>query len=269
VSARVSPRALRRYLWVKPLFSAALGRFAAICAQSEDDAARLRELGAPAERVYVTGNLKAERGEASAEPPALDLGERVVLVAASTQPGEEAFVLAACERVWMEYPQVLLVLAPRRPERFDEVASLLEQRGVPFERRSASETAVAAHSKCLLLDSLGELAGFLPLARACFVGGTVAPIGGHNVLEPATAGAAVSFGPHLDNVEASAEALCSASAAVRVTDAGELAGHWRELIARPERAREMGERARAVAAELAGAVPATLAVIAPLLGFAP
>lgn len=269
VSARMSPRTLRRSLWVKPLFGAALGRFAAICAQSEDDAARLRELGAPAERVHVTGNLKAARPEAGGAPTALDVGGRVVLVAASTQPEEEAFVLDACEKVWAEYPQVLLVLAPRRPERFDEVARLLERRGVSFERRSASETAVAAHSKCLFLDTLGELTSLLPLARGCFVGGTVAPIGGHNVLEPATAGVAVSFGPHLDNVRASAEALCSAAAAVRVADAGELADHWRELVGQPERAKEMGERARAVATDLAGAVPATVAVIAPLLGFAP
>jgi 3-deoxy-D-manno-octulosonic-acid transferase len=254
---------------VKPLFSAALRRFAAICAQSEGDAARLRELGAPAERVHVTGNLKAARFEAGAARPVLDAGDRVVLIAASTQPEEEAFVLDACEALWAEQPEVLLVLAPRRPERFDEVARLLERRGVSFERRSASETAVAAHSKCLLLDTLGELSGFLPLARGCFVGGTVAPIGGHNVLEPAAAGVAVSFGPHLDNVRAAAESLCSASAAVRVADAADLAAHWRQLVGQPERAGEMGERARAVAAELAGALPATLAVIAPLLGFTP
>ncbi len=269
VSARMSPRALRRYLRVKPLFRAALGRVDAICAQSEDDAARWRELGAPAERVHVTGNLKAGGADLAPGPPAIELGDRVVLVAASTQPGEESFVLDACERVWRAHPEALLVLAPRRPERFDEVATLLERRGMSYRRLSASETAMPMESQVLLVDTLGELAGFFPGARGAFVGGTVAPIGGHNVLEPASVGVAVSFGPNLDNVRASARALCSATAAVSVSSPADLAAHWGEMAASADSAREMGGRARAVAADLADAVPATLAVIEPLLGLEP
>ncbi len=266
VSARMSPRALERYLQVKPLFQAAVGRADAICAQSEDDAARWRELGAPAERVHVTGNLKAGGADMKPGRSVFELDDRVVLVAASTQPAEESFVLDACERFWQAHPEVLLVLAPRRPERFDEVARLLERRGVSYQRLSGSETSVPMQSKVLLVDTLGDLAGFFPGARGAFVGGSVAPIGGHNVLEPASAGVAVSFGPNVDNVRASAEALCSATAAVSVVEPGDLASHWEEMVASADNARDMGRRARAVASDLSDAVRATLAVIEPLLG---
>ncbi len=266
VSARMSAGALRRYLWCKPLFQSALGRIDAICAQTGDDAARLRELGAPAGCVHVTGNLKAGRFEVANRSPVVELGDRSVLIAASTQPGEERFVLDACELVWASHPDTLLILAPRRPERFDEVAAMLDRLGVSYQRRSASESAVRADCKVFLVDTLGELTSLFPIARAAFVGGTIAPIGGHNILEPATAGIAVSFGPDLENVRPSAQALCASSAAVEVSDPESLASHWTEMVAEPDRAREMGRRARAVAADLAGAVPATLAVIEPFLG---
>jgi 3-deoxy-D-manno-octulosonic-acid transferase len=265
VSAQLSERSLRRSLWARPLFAAALRRVDALCAQSEEDARRLRRLGAAAERLHVTGNLKAGRAAVGAAALPIALGERPVLVAASTQPGEEELVLAAAERLWVDRPEMLLVLAPRRPQRFDEVAAILRRRGVPAQRRSAGDAAVREESRVLLLDTLGELAAFYGAARAVFVGGTIAPLGGHNVLEPAAAGVAVSFGPSLDNVGAAAAALRAAAAGVEVADAEALAGHWAEMLARPERAHEAGRRARQVAAELAGAVDATLRVIEPLL----
>ena len=269
VSARMSERALRRYLWAKPLFAAALRRADAICAQSESDADRLRTLGARPDRVHVTGNLKAGRiGDEPAAAP-LDLEGRVTLVAASTQPAEEEMVLDACASLWSEHPTLLLVLAPRRPERFDEVAELLDRHGVPYQRRSASETAVRAETQVLLIDSVGELAGFFPGARGAFVGGTVAPIGGHNVLEPATVGVPVCFGPNLNNVRESARALRAAGGGVEVRDADAMRAHWRELLADPGHAATMGERAGSVAAALSGAVAATLDVIEPILGIGP
>lgn len=269
VSAQLSDRSLRRSLWAQPLFAAALRRVDAVCAQTASDADRLRELGAPVERIHITGNLKAGRVAAASDAALaalpVSVGERPLLIAASTQPGEEDLVLDAASRLWTEWPDALLLLAPRRPERFAEVAALLDRRGVPFERRSASEAAVQARSRVLLLDSLGELAAFLPAARGVFVGGTVASLGGHNVLEPAAVGVAVSFGPSLENVRTAADALLGAGAAVMVRDSESLAAHWRELLRSPAVAAELGQRGHIVAVRLAAAVDATLRIVEPLL----
>lgn len=265
VSARMTEEALRRYSRARPLFAAALGRVDAICAQSEDDAARLRALGALPERVCVTGNLKAGRLVDALEPP-LPLGDRPVVVAASTQSGEEEFVLDACDALWRAHGDLLLVLAPRRPERFGEVEELLRRRGVSYQRRSAGEPSVRAATRVLLLDTLGELARFYGGAAGVFVGGTIAPIGGHNVLEPAVAGVAVSFGGHVDNVRAAADALRAAAAAAEVDHPAALAAHWGALLADAAHADAMGRRGRAVAVAMADAVPATLACIEPFVG---
>lgn len=263
INARLSDGALRGYSLARPLFATALQRVDVFCAQSEEDAARLRAIGAPAERIRVTGQLKAGRALAGAVP--VSTGERPVLVAASTQPGEEEFVLDACAPLWADHPDLLLVLAPRRPQRFADVAALLDRRGIGYRRRSAGDVVVPGTARVLLLDCVGELAAFYQAARGAFVGGTVAPLGGHNVLEPAVAGIPVSFGVHVDNVRASADALLAASAAVRVGESAALAAHWRGLLADADAARAMGERARTVAAALAGAVAATVAVVESLI----
>ncbi len=265
VSARLSKRALRRYSWVQPLFGSALRRVDVFCAQSEEDAANLRALGVGAAAIRVTGNLKAGRQIAAGEPPLAGVDERPLFVAASTQEGEEVFVLDACAALWRDGGDALLVLGPRRPERFDAVAHLLSERHLPFQRRSHGESAVAASTRVLLIDTLGELASFYRHARGVFVGGTIAPLGGHNVLEPATAGAAVAFGPHLDNVRAAAAALSEAGAAVEVEATEHLARHWRSLLDDGAAAEQMGERALAVARRRSSALAATVAAVEPHL----
>ncbi len=265
VSGRMSDRTHRRYAAAAPLFRGALGLVDVFCMQTDEDAARVRDLGAPASRVHVTGNLKAAAAERSGPPPVEGIAERPVVVAASTQPGEEAFVLDAAAELWGEHGDLLLVLAPRRPERFDEVASLVEERKISFVRRSHGTARIDSDVRVLLLDTLGELAGFYPRACAAFVGGTVAPIGGHNVLEPATAGAAVSFGPNLDNVRPAARALVDAGGGFEVAAATDLAAHWRAMLGSQEVARLAGARAREVAAQRAGVVAATMAQVEPLL----
>jgi len=265
VSGRMSERTHRRYAAAAPLFRGALGFVDVFCMQTEEDAARVRDLGAPASRVHVTGNLKAAAAERAGAPPVEGIAGRPVVVAASTQPGEEAFVLDTAAQLWREHGDLLLVLAPRRPERFDEAASLLEDRKIPFARRSQGDDRIDSNVRVLLLDTLGELARFYPRARAAFVGGTVAPIGGHNVLEPATAGVAVSFGPSLGNVRPAARALVDAGGGFEVGTAAELTAHWRAMLDSEDAARLAGERAREVAAERAGVVAATMARIEPLL----
>jgi 3-deoxy-D-manno-octulosonic-acid transferase len=239
VSARLSPRAAVHYTRFRPLFRAVLARVTAVAAQTEADAERFVALGAARERVSVLGSLKFARraSEIEARPRPVDLGARRVVVAASTQPGEEAAVLDACRILWIRHPEVLLVLAPRRPERFAEVAQLVERAGLRLARRSGGEAAVPAEAQVFLLDSVGELASFFSGAAASFVGGTLAPLGGHNVLEPVAFGVPVAFGPHLDSVRQAADLLLVTGAGARVTDGAELGRVWSDILDDPASAR--------------------------------
>ncbi len=279
VSGRISERSARRYAWVPGVTRAMLSQVSRLAMQTEADAARIIALGAPAARVLVVGSLKLAREApmqsltaAAHGPAALALGdERPVFIAASTHPGEEDMVLDACSALWEQCPEMLLVIAPRRPERFDEVAQLLARAGVAAERRSqlhgseprGSELRgpVAPATRVLLLDTLGELPDLLPMARAVFVGGTIAAVGGHNILEPGLSGKPVAFGPHTANVAAAAEALLENGAATLVHDAQELRAEWLRLLAHPEIAGAMGASARAVIDASAGVAERTLAIV--------
>jgi 3-deoxy-D-manno-octulosonic-acid transferase len=267
VSGRVSERAFRRYRRWRALFEPVLASVHVFCVQSLESARRLVALGAPAARVVVTGSLKTSSSE---DPPgrgpslaALGVGAAAVLIAGSTHPGEEDAVLDAFVRVRRVVPDARLVLAPRRPERFDEVAALLRARAMPFVRRSelAVDVAWPAATPILLLDTLGELASLYAGALAAFVGGTLAPVGGHNVLEPAAAGVAVVFGPHTENARDGARRLLAARGAHEVPDDEALAAVLEGWFAAPAEARATGERARAAVAAGDGAVAVTMAII--------
>lgn len=266
VSGRVSERAARRYAWIRWLTRAVLSHVDVLAMQTDGDAARVIALGAPDDRVQVLGSLKLARGvgapaaRAAPDPRAL-LRDRVVLVAASTHAGEEAMVLDACAELWAAHPSLLLLIAPRRPERFSDVEHLIGRAGLRYERRTAVAGAVGRDTQVLLLDTLGELPNVLAAATAVFVGGTIAPIGGHNVLEPALFGRPVAFGPHTANVHAAATALLEAAAATRVHDAGELAAEWQRLLRQPGAADEMGARGRRVLAAGAAAAERTVELV--------
>lgn len=269
VSGRISERAARRYARVRWLTGAMMPHVSRFAMQSEADAVRIVALGAPASRVEVVGSLKLAR-EATAERRAAAphaaaaralVDGRVVVIAASTHPGEEDMALAACGGVWEHCPEVLLLIAPRRPERFDEVAQMLARAGVAWERRSQLRGPVARATRVLLLDTLGELPDLLPIARSVFVGGTIATVGGHNILEPGLSGKPVAFGPHIANVAAAAEALLKNGAATLVHDAQELQAEWLRLLMHPEIASAMGASARAVIDASAGVAERTLAIV--------
>lgn len=267
ISGRVSARTVAHGRWAGPLLPAALSQVAVFGMQTADDAERIVALGAPPARVYVTGSLKAARVPPVAEaPPLAGLETRRVLIAASTQPGEEEFVLQAFAPLRKVYRDAALVLAPRRPERFDEVAGLLDAARLRWVRRTTAGAAVPADVEVVLLDTVGELARFFGVAWVVFVGGTVAPLGGHNVLEPAAHGRAVAFGPHTDNVAAAAEALCAADAGEMVRTPGALVEYCDGLLARRETATAAGDRARAVALARAESLERTWELVAPLLG---
>ncbi len=281
VNARLSDQSFGGYRLARPLLRRLLEPIDWICAQTEKDAQRFRELGARGERVVVTGNLKFD-----AEPPHLKAtaelkaalgraGRAPLVAAASTMPGEEALLLPAWDEIRRHHPRGLLLVAPRHPARFDQVVELLARQGRSFVRRTALETnretdseMVArrlAAAEILVLDTLGELAGTLELADLVFVGGSLVETGGHNLLEPAFWSKAILFGPHMENFRDLAQLFLEADAAVQVRNAKDLARRALELLADCTGRRQLGERAKQVLHQASGATPRVVAHIRELV----
>lgn len=267
VSGRVSPRAFRRYRWVRPFVRRVLADVTLFGMQSEQDSARIRALGAPPERVRVTGSLK---DEAAGEPArAAVAAGHALWIAASTHAGEEAICLRVHARLRADRPDLRLLLAPRHLDRRADVERVIERSGLSHTRRTALGDATwSGDSDVLLLDTLGELAGLYPGAFAAFVGGSLAAVGGHNLLEPARAAVPVLFGPRVESVADVAAALEAGGGGARVRDEAELEAKLRELAADPGLVRRMGGAARAVCAP-AGAVETSLRAAAELIGGSP
>jgi 3-deoxy-D-manno-octulosonic-acid transferase len=225
--------------------------------------------------VHVTGNLKFDalagaEGSAGAGAVRRDLGlasDRAVLVGGSTHRGEEEAVVAAFQGLRGARPDLALVLAPRHPERCGEVEGLLRGRGLTVARRSGGPAG--AGIDVILVDTVGELGRLYAAADVAFVGGTLAPVGGHNILEPAAAGVPIVVGPHMENFAEIAAAFHDAEAMVTVRDAAGLAGALRDLFDAPLRAQRLRGRALAVLAANRGATRRTLDLVRPLLGGAP
>jgi 3-deoxy-D-manno-octulosonic-acid transferase len=274
VSGRVSVHTAARARWLRPLFRRALAPVVC-CMQSAEDAARVTALGADPARVHVTGNLKFD-GSVPAPPPelgrvaaALALDRHRLLIGGSTHEGEEHALLRAYRLLAPAAPDVLLALAPRHPGRFAAVAAAAADDGWSVVRYSAlAEGSVAAvrPPAVILLDAIGPLAACYGLAAVAFVGGSLVPVGGHNVLEPARVGCPVVVGPHTEHGGNVVAQLVAAGAARRVHTPDELAAVTRELLADPAACSAMGERARAMVARGAGAVARHLAVITAHLG---
>jgi 3-deoxy-D-manno-octulosonic-acid transferase len=261
-NARLSERSARGYARLPALVHACLQRIAVVAAQTGADAARLEKLGARA--VHVTGNLKfdiappqvqLERGAAWKA----DWGTRPVLLAASTREGEEAPLLRAFAEA--APADVLLVLVPRHPQRFDEVAGLIGAAGLPYQRRS-QDKPLAAATRVLLGDSLGELFAYYTASDVAFVGGSLQPLGGQNLIEAASVGRPVLVGPHTFNFEEATQLAIEAGAAIRISDAADLMTHALRLLADEAGRTRMGEaglafaaRHRGAAARVAGLVP--------------
>ncbi|MGH8298452.1 MAG: lipid IV(A) 3-deoxy-D-manno-octulosonic acid transferase [Steroidobacteraceae bacterium] len=273
-SARLSQRSTHRYRRLGALFRETVAGEVVVAAQGEGDAERFRTLGANAERTYVTGNLKfdltlpadiAARGRELRQRYAPG---RPLWVAGSTHGGgEEEAVLEAHRRVGCVHPAALLVLAPRHPNRFSEVTGWLERQGVAFTRRSASPSSEGATgtSNVLLLDTLGELLHFYAAADVAFVGGSLAPIGGHNLLEPAALGLPVLTGPNNSNGEDVARLLLDCGAAEIVRNGAELGSRVTELLSDEALRTQMGQRGRAAVERNRGALEKLMRLIAPLL----
>jgi 3-deoxy-D-manno-octulosonic-acid transferase len=272
VNGRLSERSFSRYLLVGAFLRRVLGEVDLFLMQAKPHAERIRGLGAPEARVQVTGNLKFDA--ALTTPPSEALlsrfgsaarGERPLFVAGSTTEGEEALVLTAFRRVRERVPDAALLVAPRHPERFDLVPPLVAAAGLRCVRRSTLAPGSWLHEEVALLDTLGELASVYALADVVFVGGSLVPSGGHNVLEPAAAGRAVIVGGHMENFQEIADQFRAASALVQVSDAPELGDEVAALLLDEARRTALGERGRRLVEENRGAVRRTVDALLELV----
>jgi len=272
-SARLSSRSVERYRRLGSLFRETLARGVVVAAQGEADASRFRSLGSDPGSTHVTGNLKfdfsvpddiAERGRTLR---AYYAPGRPVWVAGSTHGGgEEEALIEAQKIVRSRYPRALLVMAPRHPNRFGDVAAQLVSRGVRFVRRSQTPVAGALQeAEVLLLDTLGELLDFYAAADVAFVGGSLVPIGGHNLLEPAALGLPILTGPHNSNSEAAARQLTANGAAEIVQGPQDLGEKVAQLFAEPDTRERMGAAGRAFVEANKGALTKLLGLVIPLI----
>jgi len=269
VNARISDRSFPRYKRFKWFFGRVLSGVDLFLAQTAEDAQRLRDIGAPTERVRVSGNLKFDvRPNAQ---PALIAGLRAaigkdspVIVCGSTAEGEEEPLLSAFKAVQQQFPAAVMILAPRHPERFEKVAALIASQGFLLQRRTLWQPAQPIRSGIFLLDSVGELAAIYELADIAFVGGSLVPTGGHNILEPAQYGAAILVGPHTFNFR-EIVALFEKDGAVKTMAAEALPAQVISLLNHPEDRQRMGLAAKDLFAKYAGATRRTLDALAPLL----
>jgi 3-deoxy-D-manno-octulosonic-acid transferase len=250
--------------------------------QSEKDAERIRALGAPAGRVQVSGNLKYDL-ELPAPTPISDWlakeaqrrGRSPIIVAGSVVATEEPLALIAFGTLQGECPKALLVLAPRKPECFESAAEFIDESHRKFIRRSQlpvprpsengvlpGETSIPDDVTVILLDSIGELSSLYRVADGAFVGGSLVPSGGHNILEPAAFGKVPVFGPSMENFAEIAQRFTAAGAAVQVESPEDAGVAWIEFLRNPERATRMGETARTLVESSRGATDRAIAEIA-------
>jgi 3-deoxy-D-manno-octulosonic-acid transferase len=275
VNGRISARSYPRYRMARRFFRGVLADVDRFCMQSDESARRIIDIGADPSRVSVTGSLKFE----SLESPAVSAGRgagrvlrffripesRPVLLAASTMKGEETAALAAFGAVRRTHPTALLIIAPRKPERFDEVVALSRAEGLRVLRRSELVVDMEPQADVVVLDTIGELAQVYHVATVAFVGGSLVDHGGHNILEPAVHGTAIVFGPHMQNFAEIAETFLQREAAVQVQSAAGLAEVWTRLVGDPVERGRLGTAARALVEANRGAKPRTLAAVAELL----
>lgn len=255
-NARLSPRSFKGYSRVPEFARSVLRSVSTVAAQSDADAERFKQLGA--NKVVMTGNIKFDF-----EPPQAQLevgqqmrqqlvGDRPAWAAVSTHEGEESAALAAHEKVLLQFPDALLLIVPRHPQRFDAVARQIRDSGLSFSRRT--QMPETFHDSVLLGDSLGEMWRYLSLVDLAFVGGSLVKVGGHNVLEPAALELPVLFGPHMHNFVAARELLLDADAARETASGDELATTVIELLSSVDLREKMGRAGRACVVSNRGAL---------------
>ncbi|XGA80104.1 lipid IV(A) 3-deoxy-D-manno-octulosonic acid transferase [Halomonas sp. CH40] len=273
VNGRLSPRAFKRYQRIRPLMVNTLRRISWLAAKSQADAERFAALGMSANRTQIVGSLKFEishqKGTGTESKYlrrelGLETCKRPVWVAGSTREGEEAVLLAAHRKLGCHHPEALLILAPRHPQRFDEVAKLCEKAQCTTARRSLQQP-VTAQTQVYLADTLGELEQLYTVGDLAFVGGSLVPLGGHNVVEPASLGRFTLCGPSLENFEDVAKPLQAAGALESVADEQALVAALVAAFDDPEETARKGALGQQVVEQQRGALERTLAGLVQLL----
>ena len=271
VNGRLSPRSFQRYVRVRPFMRRVLAHVSLILAQSDSSAQRFQCLGAPAYRVRVVGNTNIDRALSQAEQPtpshpmASLLADRQVWVAGSTHEGEETILLSVYQRLRVQYPDLCLVLAPRHLERVETVAWHVQACHLSAIRRSQYPNASNAQPDVVILDTLGELVAFYKLCAVAFVGGSLTPVGGHNILEPVMFAKPLLFGPHMHHFPELAGLLRNADGAIQVRDGDDLYTQTAHLLANPIEAAAMGQRALRALGSNRGALQRTCAALTGVL----
>jgi 3-deoxy-D-manno-octulosonic-acid transferase len=270
VNARISDRSLPGYRRWRGILRRVLGGVELFLAQTAEDAKRLVQIGAPEERVLVGGNLKYDVA-APAEAPVVEelrnslsrSGAGPVLVCGSTVDGEEALLIEAFTRVLGSFRAAVMLLAPRHPQRFEDVAELLGRSSVPFRRRS-QWNGEPLQSGVLLVDTIGELSSLYALADIAFVGGSLVPRGGHNIIEPAQHGAPIVVGPHTENFR-DIVSLFQSRDAVRMVELADIATEFLRLLSSDAERKTLGQRAAETLRSQQGATEFALAQLRALL----
>jgi 3-deoxy-D-manno-octulosonic-acid transferase len=282
LNGRISENSFRRYLWIRSFMRRVLGNISVALMQSHADAERIRELGMPADRLLTHGNIKFDGAELSEADTSVAesfrdrfafSSDQNIIVAASTHDPEETIVIEAFRRLIdsKHANSARLIVAPRHPERFEEIAKQLDAAGLKWSRRSAPASDADRFANMVLMDSLGELRAVYTLADVAFVGGSIAQRGGHNVLEPASQGICTVTGPHMNNFTSITSALLEEDAIVQMPEvpieeaASVLASTLRDLLESPDRRQQIGARARAVCDRNRGATEKTVQTISQLL----
>ena len=274
VNARLSDRSLPNYRRFRWALRKMLSNVDLLLAQTGQDRERLQSIGAAPERIMVTGNLKFDM-TLPAPPPVVEslrrslhqAGAGPVLVCGSTVDDEEPLLLKAFENILVAHPHSVMILAPRHPERFDAVASLLNQMGIRWWRRSSWESEPIA-AGVLLVDTMGELASLYALADVAFVGGSLVPRGGHNILEPAHHGVAIVVGNHTENFR-DIVGLFQSRDAVRIVGPAELPLTLMDLLANDSERAALGRRARETVQSQTGATLRSIKALEELTAEAP
>jgi len=263
INGRISPRSYGNYLKFKRLFTEVFKSVTLFCMQSDGDAARIRDIGAPPDRVIVTGNLKFDQKISTTQqrPVSIAAGRRVI-TAGSTHRGEEAILLEIFSRLRKKYPDLVLIIAPRHPERFDEVCGLITNAGYECQRRTRLKGPVR---DVVLLDTIGELRAFYSACDIAFVGGSLVKVGGHNLLEPAAMKKPVIFSRYMFNFKEISEALIQAGGGLMVKDKEELYIKLDNLLFDKQLSTAMGEKAFKVIAANSGATVRTIDAVHRLI----
>ena len=270
-NVRLSERSLRGYLKFRKLINQVVQWVSVFATQSRQDARRVRQLGASPERVHVTGSIKFEMDLAPSLQEMAQIqrhqwgNDRPIWLAASTREGEEKLILKAYAAVKKNRPDLLLVIAPRHPERFAAVARLVQKQGWEVARRSDGPGFLAPDVDVYIGDTMGELQLLYAASDVAFVGGSLVKTGGHNMLEPCAVGVPVVFGPHTFNFREISQFVEERGAGIRVQTVDELANVLDQLLGDPELRFEIGEKGKKLVQENRGALERTLALLEEIL----